>query len=80
MPRIKLLRGEKNREFTLSHDREAVYLAALPSPLSDVAMVLLNTGLRLGELLSLDWAQVHLDPAKGATFGYLGTRGRVTFL
>jgi integrase len=33
--------------------------------------VLLDTGLRLGEALSLDWAQVRLDPAQGARFGFL---------
>jgi integrase len=71
VPRVKMLRGEKNRESILPHDREAVYLAALPHPLSDVATVLLDTGLRLGEALSLDWAQVRLDPAQGARFGFL---------
>jgi integrase len=71
VPRVKLLRGEKNRESILPHDREAVYLAALPHPLSDAATVLLDTGLRLGELLSLDWAQVKIEPANGARFGYL---------
>ena len=71
VPRVKLLRGEKNRESILPHDREAVYLAALPHPPSDAATVLLDTGLRLGELLSLDWAQVRIEPANGAAYGYL---------
>jgi integrase len=71
VPRIKLLRGEKNREFILPHSIEAVYFAALPSPLCDVALVLVDTGLRLGELISLDWRQVKLEPAKGARFGYV---------
>ncbi len=66
VPRVKLLRGEKNRESILPHDREAVYLAALPQPLADAATVLLDTGLRLGELISLDWAQVRIEPANGA--------------
>lgn len=34
-------------------------------------MLLLNTGLRLGEALSLEWPQVKLQPANGAKFGYL---------
>jgi len=71
VPRIKLLRGEKSRESILSRDKESTYLAALPFPLCHVATVLLDTGLRLGELLSLDWAQVQLTPANGAKFGYL---------
>jgi integrase len=71
VPRVRLLRGEKNREFVLSQIQEPVYLAALPEPLRDVALLLVDTGLRLGEACSLEWPQVHLEPAKGATFGYL---------
>lgn len=51
VPRIKLLRGEKSRESILQHGREAAYLASLPSPLADVASLLLDTDLRLGEVL-----------------------------
>jgi len=46
--------------------QEKVYFAACPSPLGDVALLLLDTGLRLGEALSLEWAQVKLEPAQGA--------------
>src|SRR6516162_10018250 len=44
VPRIRRLRGEKNREFVLSHAQEPVYLASLTGPLHDVAVVLLDTG------------------------------------
>ncbi len=71
VPRIKLLREEKNRESILPHDLESTCLAARPQPLSNVATLLLDTGLRLGEALSLHWAQVKLEPARGAKFGYL---------
>lgn len=71
VPRVKLLRGEKCREFVLPHSMEAAYFAALPSPLCDIAVILLETGLRLGEALSLDWRQVRLEPANGARFGYV---------
>ena len=71
VPRVKLLRGEKHREFTLPHDKEDLYLAALPEPLNDVALILLDTGLRLGELTSMHWQQVHLEPVSSAKFGYL---------
>ena len=71
IPRIHLLRGERNREFVLSPAQEPAYLAVCPTPLADVAVLLLDTGLRLGEAVSLEWPQVKLEPAQGAKFGYL---------
>jgi integrase len=71
VPKVCLLRGEHHREFVLSPNQEEIYLAACPSSLGDVATLLLDTGLRLGEALSLDWRQVRLDPVKGAKFGFL---------
>lgn len=70
-PRIRLLKGERQRDFVLSRQLEATYLAALPSPLSDVAVLLIDTGLRLGEALSLEWPQVHLEPLRGSSLGYI---------
>ena len=71
VPRVRMLRGEKCREFVLGHPQEQAYLSVCPSPLCDVALMLIDTGLRLGEALSLEWPQVKLTPANGATFGYL---------
>jgi integrase len=34
-------------------------------------LLLLDTELRLGEALTLEWPQVKLEPANGAKFGYL---------
>ena len=64
VPRIKMLRGERNREFTLPSNREVAYLAVLPFPLCDVATTRLDTGLR-----SLDGPQVRVEPVRGAKFG-----------
>jgi len=75
-PRVKLLRGEKSREFTLPHEKESLYFAALPEPLCGVAIVLLDTGLRLGELTRMEWPQVNLEPANAAKFGYLKVLAR----
>lgn len=75
LPRIHLLPGERTREFVLSHELEALYLAAAPQPLRDVAVLILDTGLRPGEALALQWPDVHLEPAPGAKFGYLSVRG-----
>src|SRR6266513_454658 len=71
VPRIRLLRGERNRDFVLRPLEEGIYLAACPEPLCDIAAILLDSGLRLGELLSLEWMQVHVEPALGAKFGYV---------
>jgi len=71
IPRIRLLRGEHARQFVINHTQERIYLAALPDLVRDVAEVQLDTGLRLGEALSLDWSQVRLEPASGAKFGFL---------
>jgi len=70
VPRIRLLPGERNREFVLSRKQEAVYLEIAPKPLRDIATLILDTGLRLGEALALQWPDVHLEPANGARRGY----------
>ena len=74
VPRIRLLPGERNRDFVLSCDLERFYLANTPQPLRDVAVVLLDTGMRLGEVLALEWRDVYPKPANGAKFGYLHVR------
>jgi integrase len=74
IPSIKKLDGERNREFVLSHEMEGKYLEAAPAPLRDAALLLLDTGLRVGELCALEKADVHLEPSGGAKFGYLRVR------
>jgi len=74
VPRIRLLPGERNREFVLSHKQEALYLEMAPQPLKDVATLLVQTGLRVGEALALEWADVRLEPANGARYGHLRVR------
>lgn len=74
VPRIRLLPGERNREFVLTHQQEHLYLEMAPTPLKDVATLLLQTGLRVGEAIALEWKDVHLEPANGARFGYLRVR------
>jgi integrase len=74
VPRIHMLRGERSREFVLSHVLEPVYLAELKQPLHDVAVLMLDTGLRIGEVLKLEWPDVQLTPAKDAKYGYLTIR------
>jgi integrase len=58
----------------LTHELEPVYLDLLKQPLRDVATLMLDTGLRIGEVLSLTWQNVHFTPAKDARYGYLTVR------
>jgi integrase len=74
VPRIRLLRGERNREFVLSHTLQPKYLAAAPQPLQDVALLILESGIRPGEAANLPWADVYLQPAVRAKFGYIAIR------
>jgi integrase len=71
VPRMRLLPGERNRELILTHTQERLYLEMAAQPLKDVATLILDTGLRIGEALALEWADIHLQPANGAKFGYL---------
>src|SRR4051812_10938053 len=61
-PRVTLLKGERERDFVLTRNLEPVYLSICPQPLHDIAVLILETGLRIGEALNLDWADVRLEP------------------
>ena len=71
VPRIRLLPGERNREFALSHAQGLLYLEVAPQPLKDLALLIADTGLRVGEALNLAWRQVRLEPLNGAPFGFI---------
>lgn len=70
-PKIVLLNGERTREFVLSYKAEEPYLSAASKSLRDIAILILDTGLRAGEALSLEWENVHFDPLKGAKLGFV---------
>jgi integrase len=71
IPVIKKLDGERSRDFVLSREQEKNYLEAAQQPLKDAALLLLDTGLRVGELMALEKAEVRLETTNGAKFGYL---------
>ena len=66
VPRVRLLQGERSREFVLACPQENAYLGAATQPLRDVALLLLDTGLRVGEALELRWSDIRLKPVNGA--------------
>lgn len=71
VPKITLLQGEHERDFVLSPEQETVYLSTCPQPLADMVVLLLETGLRLGEACNLLWRDVHLEPVNGSRFGFI---------
>ncbi|MCH6553508.1 MAG: site-specific integrase [Acidobacteria bacterium] len=74
VPKVSLLSDGRTRDFILSEDQEEEYLAAAPKALKDAAVLMLETGLRVGEALGLQWPDIHLNPLNGAKFGYLEIR------
>jgi integrase len=74
VPRIRLLSGERVRDFVLSRKQEEIYLADCRQPLQDIAVLMLETGLRIGEAINLEWTDVVLEPINGARFGFLRVR------
>ncbi len=75
IPRVRLFGGEAGRSFVLSYQQEELYLHMAPDPLRDVAMLMLDTGMRPGEACAIEWAHVRLVPAVGARFGYVHVPG-----
>jgi integrase len=58
VPKIKRLPGEHHREHVIGADEEERYLAAAPSLLASVAMVLFDTGMRPDEAFRLRWEAI----------------------
>ena len=74
VPRVRLLPGESTRDLVLARAHEPDYLSAVPQPLHDVAVLILDTGLRVGEALALRWSDIHIDVASATRHGYLQVR------
>ena len=53
---------------------ETEYLNAARQPLSDVAILILETGVRPGEAANLQWSDVYRQPAVHAELGYIAIR------
>jgi len=71
VPRVRLLHGERIRDFVLDRRAERQYLENAPQPLRDIALLILETGLRIGEVLMLQCEHIKSEALPGARFGYL---------
>jgi integrase len=60
-PRIKLLK-EEGRSALIDKDAEAKLLAASPQPLHDVAILVLDSGMRPNEVFEMRWEDLTWDP------------------
>jgi integrase len=60
-PSISTLPGEHRRDFVLSYAQEAVYLATCADLLRDAAILMLDTGLRVGECVAVRWSDFNTD-------------------
>jgi integrase len=65
MPKITLAKGERQRERVLSDLEVSLYLNACSQPWRDAATIMLGTGLRPSEVLSLCWERIHLNGSGG---------------
>lgn len=74
VPSITMLPGEGERDFVLSYDQEKAYLTVAEDPLRDFAILSLDTGVRAGEGVSLEWNEVSFQPAVNARLGYIEIR------
>jgi integrase len=64
-PRITLMSGERQRDRVLNDAEADAYLAVCEQPWKDVATLMLGTGCRPSEILSLRWEQIHLNGSGG---------------
>jgi integrase len=65
MPKITLAKGERQRERVLSDSEVSTYLDACSEAWKDAATIMLGTGLRPSEVLSLRWERIHLNGSGG---------------
>src|SRR5579859_4266012 len=64
-PKISLAKGERQRERVLTDSEVSIYLDACSEAWRDAATVMLGTGLRPSEVLSLRWERIHLNRTGG---------------
>ena len=63
--KLHLVPGEHQRDRVLTESEAARYLAACPQPWRDCATIILDEGMRPGEVFSLEWPHVTLNESGG---------------
>lgn len=66
-PEVTLLRGEHHREYVVSPQDEAKYLAAADEPLASIATVLVDAGLRPEECFRMRWEHISFATGRHGT-------------
>ena len=64
--KVNLVTGEVQRDRILTEAEAESYLGACPQPWRDAATIILDEGMRPGEVFALDWANISLD--EGSSF------------
>ncbi len=63
--KIKLAKGERQRDRVLTSAEWERYIANCPQPWRDAAMLVRGTGMRPGEVFALKWENLHFDTTGG---------------
>ena len=70
-PKVKVLPGERQREFIISEDILAKFLGRCSPGMKRLLPFLIDTGLRITECCNLTWETVSLEPKEGAARGWV---------
>lgn len=70
-PKVKMVEGERQREFILSDDVLSQFLALASDDMKLLLPFLVDTGCRISEACDLTWDRVSFMPKQGAERGYI---------
>ena len=70
-PKIKLLPGERQREYVISEEILAKFVEHASPGMKRLLPFLIDTGLRISECCNLTWDTISLEPKEGAERGWV---------